>query len=70
MTPSNYWLGKICAKDELKKLDDYLMEAWSNDATVDEVLSNMPNDIKYFFLQLKIGCPNPANDSIQITFDI
>jgi len=46
------------------------MEAWSNDATVDEVLSNMPSDIKCFFLQLKIGCPNPANDSIQITFDI
>jgi hypothetical protein len=70
MTLSNYWLGRLCTKDDLKKLDDYLMEAWSNDATVDEVLSNMPNEIKCFFLQLKIGCPNPAKDGIQITIDI
>ena len=69
-TSNNYWLGRVSKKDDFKKLDDYLMEAWSNDATVSDVLSQMPDDIKHFFMQLKIGCPNPINDGIQITFDI
>lgn len=70
MTSTNFWLNKSVSKDELKRLDDFLMEAWSNDATVHDMLNNMPADIKSFFLQLKIGCPNPIPDGIQITFDL
>lgn len=70
MTTQNHWLKKSDANDDLKKLDDVMMEAWSNDATVEELLAVLPDDVKSFFMKMKIGCPDLLNDGFKITFEI
>lgn len=66
---TNYWLGKSKINEDLKKLDDVLMDAWSNDATLADLLDNMPPDVKKFFLNMKLGCPDIFRDGIKIVFE-
>ncbi len=70
MSTQNYWLGKTNVNSDLKKLDDIMMDAWSNDATVEELLASLPDDLKKFFLKMKIGCPDIIRDGFKITFEI
>lgn len=70
MTTQNHWLNKSNANDDLKKLDDIMMEAWSNDATVEELLANLPDETKAFFMKMKIGCPDLLSDGFKIIFEI
>jgi hypothetical protein len=67
---SNYWLSQADNAIKLKELDDYLMEAWSNDSNIGQILSDMPKDIKEFFLKLNITCPDPMRSGIKVGFVI
>lgn len=67
---SNYWLSQADNIKKLQALDDYLMEAWSNDSNLGQVLNDMPKDIKDFFLKMNITCPDPMRGGIKIGFVI
>ena len=51
---SNYWIGKAKENDKLKELDNYFMEAWSNESNFEQILDSMPQDLKEFLFKLKI----------------
>jgi len=70
MTSQNYWLGKSNSNADLKRLDDFIMEAWSNDASLEDLLATLPDDVKNFFLKMKIGCPDLIKDGFKIVFEI
>jgi hypothetical protein len=65
---SNYWLNQADNNKKLQDLDDYLMEAWSNDSNFGQILNDMPQDIKEFFLKLNITCPDPMRSGLKIGF--
>ena len=65
---SNYWLSQADNNQKLQALDDYLMEAWSNDSNFGQILNDMPQDIKEFFLKLNITCPDPMRSGLKIGF--
>jgi hypothetical protein len=65
---SNYWIGKAKENDKLKELDNYFMEAWSNESNFEQILDSMPQDLKEFLFKLKITCPDPIRDGIRVGF--
>lgn len=65
---SNYWLNQADNNKKLQDLDDYLMEAWSNDSNFGQILNDMPQDIKEFFLKLNITCPDPMRSGLKVGF--
>ena len=67
---NNYWLNQADNNQKMRDLDDYLMEAWSNDATLGQLLSEMPEKMRQFFLKLNITCPDPMRNGIKIGFTI
>lgn len=67
---SNYWLSQADNSKNLRALDDYLMEAWSNDSNLGQILNDMPKEIRDFFLKLSITCPDPMRGGIKIGFVI
>lgn len=67
---SNYWLSKAKENDKLSALDDYLMEAWSNDSNFGQIIENMPSDLRDFFFKLGITCPDPVRNGIKVGFVI
>lgn len=65
---SNYWLNQANLDKKLNELDDYLMEAWSNDSNFGQILHDMPKHIKEFLFKLNITCPDPIRHGIKIGF--
>jgi len=70
MASKNYWLSKVNSNPDLKRLDDFMMEAWSNDATLEDLVSTLPNDLKSFLFKMKIGCPDLIANGFKISFEI
>jgi len=64
----NYWLNQADDSEKIKELDDFLMEAWSNESNVGQILESMPEKIKEFFLKLNITCPDPLRNGLKIGF--
>ena len=63
---SNYWLNQAGINEKIRELDDYLMEAWSNDANMGQIIHEMPKHIKEFFFKLNITCPDPIRGGIKV----
>ena len=70
MSSQNYWLGKSNLNDDLKRLDDFMMEAWSNDATLEELIASLPDALKNFILKMKIGCPDLTSNGFKMIFEV
>lgn len=69
-TTTNKWIKARKNADILAKLDEALMNGWANDASLGDVIRQLPKDVRDFVLQLKFNTPIIDDSKIEITLNI